>query len=55
MQEGAYEEMETLWHYGGFAVRAFERKLGEGKLALTEQSLLFEAKNGETLGFDHQP
>jgi hypothetical protein len=52
MQEGAYEEMETLWPYGGFAVRAFERKLGDGKLTLTEQSLLFEAKNGETLGFD---
>ena len=44
--------METLWPYGGFAVRAFERKLGEGKLTLTEQSLLFEAKNGETIGFD---
>jgi len=52
MQEGAFEEMETLWPYGGFAVRAFERKLGEGKLTLTEQSLLFEAKSGETLGFD---
>jgi hypothetical protein len=44
--------VETLWPYGGFTVRAFERKLGEGKLTLTEQSLLFEAKNGETLGFD---
>ena len=52
MQEGAYEEMETLWPYGGFAVRAFERKLGEGKLTLTEQSVLFEAKTGETTGFD---
>ena len=46
------EKVETLWPYGGFTVRAFERKLGEGKLTLTEQSLLFEAKNGETLGFD---
>ena len=44
MQEGALEEMETLWPYGGFTVRASERKLGEGKLTLTEQSLLFEAK-----------
>lgn len=44
--------METLWPYGGFAVRAFERKLGEGELTLTEQSLLFEAKNSETFGFD---
>jgi hypothetical protein len=52
MQEGACEEMETLWPYGGFTARAFERKLGEGKLTLTEQSLLFEAKNGETVGFD---
>jgi len=52
MQEGAYEEMETLWPYGGFAVRAFERKLGEGKLTLTEQSLLFEAKDGSSIGFD---
>ena len=38
------EKVETLWPYGGFTVRAFERKLGEGKLTLTEQSLLFEAK-----------
>jgi len=52
MQEGTFEEMETLWPYGGFKVRAFERKLGEGKLTVTEQSLLFETKNGETLGFD---
>ena len=44
MQERAYEEVETLWPYGGFTVRASERKLGEGKLTLTEQSLLFEAK-----------
>src|SRR5271165_6466093 len=52
MQEGEYKEMEIIWPYGGFAVRAFERRLGEGKLTLTEQSLLFEAKSGETLGFD---
>jgi hypothetical protein len=52
MQEGAYEEMETLWPYGGFAVKAFERRSGEGKLTLTEQSFLFEAKTGEIIGFD---
>jgi hypothetical protein len=52
MQERAYEKVETLWPYGGFTVRAFERKLGEGKLTLTEQSLLFEAKNGSSIGFD---
>jgi hypothetical protein len=46
------EKVESLWPYGGFTVKAFERKLGEGKLTLTEQSLLFEAKNSETLGFD---
>jgi hypothetical protein len=46
------EKVETLWPYGGFAVRAFERELGEGKLTITGQSLLFEAKNGETTGFD---
>jgi hypothetical protein len=50
--QGAYEEMETLWPYGGFAVRAFERKLGEGKLTLTVQSLLFEIKDGSAIGFD---
>lgn len=44
--------METLWPYGGFKVRAFERKLGEGMLTLTGQSLLFEAKNAEIIGFD---
>jgi len=52
MQERDRESLETLWPYGGFTVKAFERKLGEGKLTLTGQSLLFEAKNGETLGFD---
>jgi len=52
MQEGALEEMETLWPYSGFAVRAFERKLGEGKLTLTGQSLLFETKDGSAVGFD---
>ena len=52
MQEGAFEEMETLWPDGGFAVRAFERKLGEGKLTLTDQSLIFESKSGASLGFD---
>ena len=46
------EKVGTLWPYGGFIVRAFERRLGEGKLTLTEQSLLFEAKTGETIGFD---
>ncbi len=46
------EKVETLWPYGGFTVGASERKLGEGKLTLTEQSLLFEAKTGETIGFD---
>jgi hypothetical protein len=52
MQEGALEAIGTLWPYGGFAVRAFERKLGEGKLTLTEQSLLFESKDGPSTGFD---
>lgn len=44
--------MDTLWPYKGFAVRARERKLGEGKLTLTEQSLLFEAEEGSSIGFD---
>jgi hypothetical protein len=52
LQERVNEKVETLWPYGGFTVRAFERKLGEGKLTLTEQSLLFEAKSAETIGFD---
>jgi len=52
MQKGAYEEMEIIWPYTGFTVRASERKLGEGKLTLTEQSFLFEAKNREIVGFD---
>jgi hypothetical protein len=52
MQEGAIEELDTLWPYGGFKVRAFERKLGGGMLTLSGQSLLFEGKNGETTGFD---
>jgi len=46
--------METLWPYKGFTVRARERKLGEGRLTLNEQSLLFEAKDGATTGFDFQ-
>jgi hypothetical protein len=52
MQEGTYEDMETLWPDGGLAVRAYERKLGEGKLTLTDQSLIFEPKSGASLGFD---
>jgi hypothetical protein len=52
MQEGAFEEMETLWPYGGFTVKAIERRQGEGKLTLTEQSFLFEAKTGEIVGLD---
>jgi hypothetical protein len=52
MEEGAFEELDTLWAYGGFKVRAFERKLGEGMLTLTKQSFLFEAKNAEIIGFD---
>jgi hypothetical protein len=52
MQEGAFEEMETLWPYVGFAIRTVERRLGEGKLTLTGQSLIFEPKTGETIGFD---
>ena len=44
--------METLWPYSGFAVKAFERRSGEGKLTLTGQSFLFEAKTGEIIGFD---
>lgn len=44
--------METLWPYKGFLVRARERKLGDGKLTLTDQSLLFEASEGTTMGFD---
>ena len=52
MQEGVFEEMETLWPYGGFSVRAIERLLGEGRLTLTDQSFLFEAKTNEIIGFD---
>jgi hypothetical protein len=52
MQGKVNEKVETLWPYGGFTVRAFERKLGEGKLTLTEQSLLFEPKDGSAIGFD---
>jgi len=49
---GVQAEMDTLWPYNGFAVRARERKLGEGKVTLTEQSLLFETSEGTALGFD---
>jgi hypothetical protein len=52
MQEGAFEEMETLCPYGGFAVKAVEKRLGEGKLTPMEQSFLFEARTGEIVGFD---
>src|SRR5438445_11234476 len=51
MQERAYQKAETLWPYGGFIVRASEKKLGEGKLTLTGQSLLFERKDGLAIGF----
>jgi hypothetical protein len=50
--KGVRAEKETLWPYHGFTVRARERKLGDGKLTLTEQSLLFETSGGTTIGFD---
>src|SRR5437870_2450707 len=52
MQAHLNEEAEILWPYGGFTVTAFERKLSEGKLTLTDQSLLFESKYGSSIGFD---
>ena len=51
MQERAYEKAETLWPYGGFTVRASEKKLGMGNLTLTAQFLLFERKDGFAIGF----
>src|SRR5580704_9187249 len=51
MQERAYEKVETLWPYAGFTVRAFEKKLGEGRLTLTGKSLLFERNDGLAIGF----
>jgi hypothetical protein len=46
------QNVEKLWPEPGFTVRAFERRLGEGTLTVTDQSLFFEAKGGDTLGFD---
>jgi hypothetical protein len=54
MQEGTLGGAETLWPYQGFSVRAFERKAGEGKLTLTEEAFLFEAKDGGMIGSDFQ-
>jgi hypothetical protein len=54
MQAGTHEGTETLWPYQGFGVRAFERRAGEGKLTLTKEALLFEGKDGDIIGFDHQ-
>ena len=51
MQERAYDKAETLWPSGGLTVRAFEKKLGVGKLTLTTQSLLFERTDGLAIGF----
>jgi len=51
MQERAYEKVETLWPYGGFTVRAVEKRLGEGRLTLTGKSLLFERNDGLAIGF----
>src|SRR2546427_11167861 len=52
MQETTDETMKTLWPYNGFTVRAFEKRLGECRLTLTPQSLIFEAKNDSSIGFD---
>src|SRR2546425_320951 len=52
MQETTDETVKTLWPYDGFTVRAFEKRLGEGRLTLTQQSLVFESKNGSSIGFD---
>jgi hypothetical protein len=54
MQERVHEGTKTLWPYQGFGVRAFERKVGEGKLTLTKEAFLFEAKDGDIIGFDLQ-
>jgi len=47
-----HEKVETIWPYGGFNVRVFERKLGEGRLILTGQSLIFRPKDDSIIGFD---
>lgn len=52
--QGIHEEIATLWPHQGFSVRAYERKAGEGKLTLTGQAFLFEAKDGGIIGFDLQ-
>ena len=52
MQETTDGRVKTLWPYDGFAVRAIEKRLGEGRLTLTQQSLVFEAKNASSIGFD---
>jgi hypothetical protein len=51
LQERVYEKVETLWPYGGFTVRAVEKKLGEGRLTLTGKSLLLERNDGLAMGF----
>ena len=52
MQETTDGRVKTLWPYDGFTVRAIEKRLGEGRLTLTQQSLVFEAKNDSSIGFD---
>jgi hypothetical protein len=51
MQERAYEKVENLWPYGGFTIRVFENKLGEGRLTLAGRSQLFNRNDGIAIGF----
>ena len=43
---------ERLWPKAPLKPRTFEQKLGDGYLSVTDNGLIFENKQGETMGFD---
>ena len=52
MHEQWQKDKERLWPKAPLKPRTFEQKLGEGYLTVTDNSLIFENKQGETMGFD---
>ena len=52
MHEQWQKDREHLWPKAPLKPRASEQRLGEGYLTVTDSSVIFENKQGETVGFD---
>jgi hypothetical protein len=52
MHEQWQKDKEHLWPKAPLKPRAFEQRLGEGYLTVTDSSLIFESGQGDMIGFD---